>query len=60
MEGLACYVVSRMQGPPPKTTHDRTFTKDTDTERPTPYMSWNNFTLEENPTAEPGMEPRTF
>ena len=59
LKGLPWPVVSRVQGPAPKTTHDRTRTKETDTETVSLNISWNNSPLEKNPIAKARFEPRT-
>ena len=50
-EGPPWYVVSRVQGPPPKTTSKGQWK----TKRPSPYIiPWNNSPLKKNLTTEPG------
>lgn len=53
-------MVSRVQGPPSRTTQGRKWAKDseTNTEIHT-YIQWNNFLLETTPTVESGIEPGT-
>ena len=45
--GSPLSVVSIVPGSPPKTTHSRTRTMDTNTETFSPHKSWNNSPLEE-------------
>ena len=47
-------MVNGVQGPPPKTTQDR------NKQSSRPYITWDNALLEENSTAEPGLDPGPF